>query len=120
MGLAMPQATIIETSNGFAVSLNGTIVRDGFTSRGHAAMWATRQKIYQGTTPRRAKPTIPAEIEDYSIKPIPLLAAMSGDSYPRFLADAKAGKYGPLYPLGKGHGLMFGNWKAGMATRVVK
>ena len=84
-------------------------------------MWAARQKIYTGTTPRRRQPEIPPELEDESIKKIKLLAEMSGESYPRFLAEAKKGKYGELYRLGKKIlGLKYGNWKRGMAARVVK
>ena len=45
---------------------------------------------------------------------------MSGDSYRTFLKDAKRGRYGPLYDLGNGFGLNFGNWKRGMAARIVK
>ena len=92
-----------------------------FGVRGHAAMWAARQKIYEGTTPRRRQQEIPPELVDESIKPIPLLAKMSGKGYPRLLAEAKAGLYGELYQLGKNSfGLKFGNWKRGMAARIVK
>ena len=113
-------ATIQSTGRGtYAVVLGGKVRHEART-RALAAMWAARQKIYQGTTPRRAKPPIPAEIEDYSIKPIPLLAQMSGDSYRTFLADAKAGRYGPLYQLANGLGLNFGNWKRGTAARKVQ
>lgn len=113
-------AIIISSDNGFAVAVNGEIVRAGFVSRGHAAMWAARQKIYERKTPSRRPVEIPANLEDEAIKPIPLLAQMSGDSYPTFLADAKAGRYGALYQLGRRFGLKFGDWKRGMATRVVK
>ena len=82
-------------------------------------MWGTRQKLYQGSGPPRRKPAIPPNLEDESIKPIPLLSRMSGDSYPTFLADAKAGRYGELYRLANGFGLKFGNWKRGMAARVI-
>jgi hypothetical protein len=104
----------------YAVVVRRKVRRDDFPTRAVAAMWAARQGIYKGVTPRRAKPTIPAEIEDHSIKPIPLLARMSGDSYRTFLADAHDGRYGPLYELANGYGLNFGNWKRGMAARVVK
>jgi hypothetical protein len=116
-------ARIIPSDNGYAVVVGRHVFRDGFKDRAVAAMWASRQKsiIYKGVTPRRAKPTIPAEIEDESIKKIKLLAEMSGESYPRFLAEAKAGMYGELYQLGKNiFGLKYGNWKRGMAARVVK
>jgi len=115
------QASIVKTDNGFAVSLDGVTVRDGFKSPGHAAMWAQRQKIYERTTPRRgAKPTIPPALEDESIKSTRLLAAMNGESHWRFMIDARAGKYGALYPFGKGQGLKFGAWKAGRDARAIK
>jgi hypothetical protein len=41
-------AKIIPSGNGFAVAVDGKIIRDGFTGPGHAAMWAARQGIYQG------------------------------------------------------------------------
>lgn len=115
-------ARIIPSDNGFAVVVGRHVFRDGFKDRAVAAMWASRQKsiIYKGITPRRAKPPIPPDLEDESIKPIPLLASMSGDSYRTFLADAKSGRYGELYQLANGFGLNFGNWKRGMAARIVK
>jgi hypothetical protein len=114
------QAKIIPSDDGFAVVVDNRIVRDGFTSRGHAAMWAARQKLYQRIGPPRRRVAIPSEFQDEAIQKIPLLARMSGDSYPTFLADAKAGKYGELYQLGKGFGLKLGNFKRGMAARVIK
>jgi hypothetical protein len=116
------QATIVATDDGqFAVVLDGEIIRSGFKTRGHGAMWATRQGIYQGTTARRPEKQIPPALEDESIKRIPLLARMSGKSYPRFLAEVKAGMYGPVFQLGRNAlGLKFGNWKRGMAARIVK
>ena len=116
------QATISPTERGtFAVAIDGEIIRNDFKTRALAAMWATRQKIYRGTSGPLTKPTIPPALEDESIKPVRLLAAMSGQSYPRFMIDARAGKYGPLYPFGnKSHGLKFGLWKAGRDTRVIK
>ena len=117
--MAKKNASIQPTDRGFAVVVGGRVLHEA-RSRALCAMWAARQKIYKGVTPRRAKPTIPAEIEDHSIKPIPLLARMSGDSYRTFLEDAKSGRYGPLYELGNGFGLNFGNWKRGMAAREIK
>jgi hypothetical protein len=118
--MSKQNAEIIPCDDGFAVAVAGEIVRAGFVSRGHAAMWAARQRIYRGKTPRRAKPTIPPELEDQSIKSTRLLAAMIGQSHYRFMIDARAGKYGPLYRFGRGEGLMFGNWKRAMAARIVK
>jgi hypothetical protein len=40
-------ASIISSDGGFAVAVDGEIVRTGFVSRGHAAMWAARKKLYQ-------------------------------------------------------------------------
>ena len=42
-------ATIEACGNGFAVAVGGEIVRTGFVSRGHAAMWAARQRLYERT-----------------------------------------------------------------------
>jgi hypothetical protein len=115
------RATIQPSDAGFAIINDGEIIRDGFTSRGHAAMWAARQKIYQGKHAPRRKPEIPPELEDESIKKLRLLAAMSGKSYWRFLAEAKSGVYGELYLLGKKTlGLKYGAWKRGMAARQVQ
>ena len=114
-------ATIESCGNGFAVIVAGEIIRDGFVSRGHAAMWAARQRLYQRKTAPRREIALPPDLEDESIKKIPLLAKMSGKSYPTFLAEAKAGAYGELYQLGKNiFGLKFGNWKRGMAAQTVK
>ena len=121
--LSTPQTTIRPSGpDSFAVvGADGATVRDGFKSRGHAAMWAAKQKIYQGKTPPRRQVEIPPALEDESIKKIKLLAEMSGESYPRFLAEAKAGVYGELYQLGKNiFGLKYGNWKRAMAARIVK
>jgi len=117
-----PQAVIRRTNDGsFAVIVDDEIVRDGFVSRGHAAMWASRQHLYERKTPRRRQVALPPDLEDESIKKLPLLARMSGKSYPTFLAEAKAGAYGELYQLGKNiFGLKFGNWKRGMAAQTVK
>jgi hypothetical protein len=116
-----PRATIHATDRGtFAVAVDGVVLRDDFKTRALAAMWATRQKIYEGTSPRRTKPIIPPELEDQSIKPTRLLAAMQGESHWRFMIDARAGLYGELYPLGRGHGLKFGKWKAGRDARAIK
>ena len=116
----MANAIIEPTERGtYALKVDGKVLHEA-PSRALCGMWGARKGYYQGVTPRRAKPTIPAEIEDHSIKPIPLLAKMSGDSYRTFLKDAKRGRYGPLYDLGNGFGLNFGNWKRGMAARIVK
>jgi len=114
------QASIIASDNGFAVSLDGVIIRDGFVSPGHASMWAKRQKIYESKSPPRRKPQIPPELENHAIKPTRLLAAMSGQSHRHFMVDARAGRYGELYSLGRGRGLKFGAWKAGRDTRAIK
>jgi hypothetical protein len=114
------QATIVPSDNGFAVVVDGNVVRAGFTSRGMAAMWAARQKLYRGTTRRHAKPVIPPALEDQSIKPTRLLAAMTGESHWRFMVEARRGTYGPLFRLGsKGYGLGYGNWKRGLAARAI-
>jgi hypothetical protein len=118
--MSKQNAAIIASDNGFAVVVDGEIVRDGFVGKGHAAMWAKRRGIYHRQGPVRRKPEIPANLEDDAIKPIPLLARMSHSGYPKFLAEAKAGLYGELYAVGNGYGLKYGNWKRGMAARVVK
>ena len=117
----MANAIIEPTERGtYALKVDGKVLHEA-PSRALCGMWGARKGYYQGVTPRRAKPTIPAEIEDESIKKIKLLAEMSGESYPRFLAEAKAGTYGELYQLGKNSlGLKYGNWKRAMAARVVK
>ena len=113
-------ATIAPSASGWAVVVDGKVLHDGFVRPGHAAMWATRQGIYERTTPRRnLKPTIPAALEDESIKPTRLLAAMTGESHERFMIDARAGRYGELYPFGRGQGLKFGAWKAGRDARAI-
>jgi hypothetical protein len=116
------KTAIIAADDGhFAVMLDGEILRSGFKGRGHAAMWATRRGIYQGSTPPKVKTEIPHNLEDESIKRTRLLARMSHQSPQRFLADARTGMYGPLYQLGKNiFGLKFGLWKAGMAAREIK
>jgi hypothetical protein len=113
-------AIIQRTERGTYVLVVGGKVRHEARTRALCAKYGARQKVYRGKTPRRAKPTIPPDIEDHSIKPIPLLARMSGDSYRTFLADAHDGRYGPLYELANGFGLNFGNWKRGMAARQIK
>jgi hypothetical protein len=113
-------AIIQLTERGTHAVVVGGKVRYEARTRAGAAMWGARAGVYRGVTPPRRKPPIPPDLEDESIKPIPLLARMSGDSYRTFLADAKAGRYGPLYELANGYGLNFGNWKRAMAARVIK
>jgi len=118
----IPQATIRPSASGFAlIGINGAVIRDGFKTRALAAMWAARKGLYQRTTPRPNKPTIPAELENDAIKGIPLLARLTGTAYWRFLAEAKCGLYGPLIQLGpNSFGLRFGDWKAAIASREIK
>jgi hypothetical protein len=115
------EATIKRLSDGkYAVIRDGEILYSGFAGPGHAAMWAARQNIYKPKGKPRRWPVIPNNLEDESIKPLPLLARMSGGGYPRFLREAKEGLYGELYKLGNGYGLKYGDWKRGMAARVIK
>jgi len=96
------KATIVATDGGhFAVVLDGEIIRSGFKSRGHAAMWAARQKIYEGKAQPRHKPEIPADLIDERILKLPLAAKLTGRGYSRFLSEAHAGMWGELYLLGK-------------------
>jgi hypothetical protein len=119
--MALKQQAIIRPSgDGFVVAVNGKVVRGGFATRALACMWAARQKIYARKTPRRVKPPLPPALEDLSIKPTRLLAELDGQAHWRFMLDARAGKYGPLYPCGRGEGLMFGEWKRGRAARAIK
>jgi hypothetical protein len=115
-------AAIIPTDDGrFAVVVDGEIVRSGFISRGHGAMWATRQGLYTGKTPRRPKINIPTELEDHRILKRTVAAKLVGEGYPRFLAESNAGLWGPRYQLGaRGLGHAFGDLKRGMAARAVK
>src|SRR5262249_16298050 len=122
MAPRIQKTRIVQTDDGkFAlVDGYGQIVRSGFRSKQLAAICGKRHKIYEGTTPSKRKTHIPPELEDLSIKPTRLLAEMTGESHWRFMIDARAGRYGELYPLGRGHGLQFGNWKRGLATRAIK
>jgi hypothetical protein len=55
-------ATIEPCSNGYAVIVGGEIISDGFVSRGHAAMWATRKGLYEPQTPRRRQTELPPDL----------------------------------------------------------
>jgi len=115
------QTTTIEPSgDGFAVITDGKTIRDGFVSRGHAAMWAARKGLYQGHTPRR-KPEIPVSLADEQILKLPLAAKLTGRGYPRFLAEAKAGVWGELFQLGKNiFGVKLGNIKRSLTAAQIK
>jgi hypothetical protein len=115
------QAKIISSGDGFAVAVDGENVRTGFNSRSLAAAWAARKGLYRRTT-KPTRPThIPAEFVEECIWRLRPLAKMSGDGYPRFLADAKAGVYGPLYRIAKNcFGLKYGNWKRAMEARIIR
>jgi hypothetical protein len=112
------QATIRKTSNGFGVVVDGKVVSEHKT-RALCAMWASRKGLYRGTTQRKRQPEIPHDLADEAVRGIPLLARLSGDSYPTFLADAKAGRYGELYQLSRGFGLRYRNFRRGMAARII-
>jgi len=116
------QATIRSSPSGFAlVDAGGAVIRDGFRTRALAAMWGTRQKLYTGTTPRRQKIAIPAELEDHRVLKRPVAATLVGEGYPRFLEESNAGLWGPVIRMGAntfGHRL--GDLKARMAAREIK
>jgi hypothetical protein len=115
-------ATIQPTDHGtFAVVAGGKVLRDDFPTRALAAMWGTRQGVYQGKHPPRRRPEIPADLADERILKLPLAAKLAGRGYPRFLAEAKAGMWGELYQIGRtSFGVKFGNLKRGMAASVIK
>jgi hypothetical protein len=114
-------AEIIRCDNGcFAVAVDGEIVRTGFVSKGHGAMWAKRAGLYRAKNPPRRKPEIPDALADEQILKLPLAAKLTGCGYPRFRDEAKHGLWGELYQLGKNtFGLKLGNIKRGMAARQV-
>jgi hypothetical protein len=84
-------------------------------------MWAARQGIYQGKTPRRRKPEIPPDLENFRIVKRPVAAALVGEGYPRFLEESNAGLWGPVYQMGANtFGHQLGDLKARIAARQVR
>jgi hypothetical protein len=115
--------TINPSKGGFAIYANGEIVRDGFTSRGHAAMWATRQGLYQSTRThkRNVRLPIPDALVGERIFGLPFYAHLQNRSYHSFLAEARAGKWGPLLKISKRYfGIRFGDYQKSVAAREIK
>ena len=119
--MAKKNATIQPTDRGFAVVVNGKVLRDNFPSRALAAMWAARQKIYQGKTPPRRQVEIPPDLENLRVIRRPQAAKIVNKSYRQFRAESDAGLWGARYQIGintVGHTL--GDLKRGMAAREIK
>jgi len=113
-------AIIVATDNGYAVQVDGVIIRDGFVNQAIAASWASRKGLYKGRT-RRRKTEIPEALEGEQIVRLPLGSRITGVGYPRFLDECKRGLWGELYQIGKKtFGLKLGNIRRGMAARAVQ
>jgi hypothetical protein len=96
-------------------------VRYEARTRALVAMWGARQGVYKSSVPPRRKPEIPDALADEQILRLPLAAKLTGLGYPRFLDEAKSGKWGELYQVGKNiFGVKLGNIKRGMTPAQIK
>jgi hypothetical protein len=97
--VAKKNGTIQPTDGGFAFVVDGKVLHEA-ASRALCGMWGARAGYYQGVTPRRRKPEIPPDLENFRIVKRRLAAALVGEGYPRFLAESRAGLWGPVYQMG--------------------
>jgi hypothetical protein len=116
------QASIIASGDGYAVSLDGKIVRDGFKNSGHASMWAARQGIYERVTPRRnAKPdNIPEPLMDERWLAVPVIADLQNRPYQCVLPEVRAGIWGKPIKVGGHYHVRCGDYRQKVAEREVK
>jgi hypothetical protein len=114
-------ATIQPTERGTYVLVVDDNVRHEARTRALCAMYGARQGLYKGRTPRRRPAVIPSDLEDLRVIRNPQAAKIVGEGYPRFLAESKAGLWGPRVQVGVNiFGHYLGDLKRGMAARIVK
>jgi hypothetical protein len=114
-------ARIISSDGGFAVEVDGEIVRTGFVGRGHAAMWAARKGLYKRETPPRGQVALPSDLEDLRVIKSPQAAKIVGEGYRRFREKSKTGLWGPRVQInGRTFGHFLGDLKRGLASRIIK
>jgi hypothetical protein len=111
----------IEPGNFAVVGADGRLIRDGFRTLQTGWMWAARKGLHKGRNKLKPALVVPPDLENERILGLPLLAKMSNRNYGEFLADAKAGVFGPLLRVNDRHwGIRLGDWKAAMAAREIK